>query len=147
MRFKESADRKVVSLANAESVGKVNHFVVDVPTHRLSALQLHKTDDKHRQFLPWELIRGFGDDAITVEQASVLTEGDEALQRGADKHHQLIGKLALSTLGDELGKISDVEFDAETGLLQSIYYDGGEARGENLKGIGSYAVVLEVAVD
>ncbi|MEO6956006.1 MAG: PRC-barrel domain-containing protein [Antricoccus sp.] len=144
MRFKESTGRPVVSLANAESIGRISRFVIDVPTHRVSAVQLDKTKDKHQQFLTWETISAFGEDAITVADISKIVEGDEAQKLGADKHHQVIGKRALSTFGDELGTITDVEFDPETGLLQSILYDSGEARGDHLKGIGSYAVILGV---
>lgn len=147
MRFKESTGRKVVSLANADGIGRISHFVIDVPTHRVSAVQLDKTKDKHQQFLTWETISAFGDDAITVTDISKIIEGDETQKLGADKHHQVIGKRALSTLGDELGTITDVEFDPETGLLQSILYEGGVAEGDHLKGIGSYAVILEVEVD
>lgn len=147
MRFKESIDRKVVSLANAESIGKVSHFVVDVPEHKISAMKLRKTDDKHRAFVVWGSISAFGDDAVTVADAAVLAAGDETLEKGADKHHQLIGKLALSTLGDELGVVSDVEFDPATGVLLRIQHTHGSTHGDGLVGIGSYAAVLEVTAD
>lgn len=144
MRFKESHNRKVVSLANAESIGKISRFVVDVPGRKVLALRLRKTDDKHRAFLPWDAISGFGDDAVTVPDAEGLSAGDEALQKADDKHHQLIGKLALSTGGDEMGVVSDVEFDPATGLLQQIHCTSGTARGDALVGIGTYAAVIDV---
>lgn len=144
MRFKESHNRKVVSLANAESIGKVARFVVDVPGRKVLALRLRKTDDKHRPYLLWESVSGFGDDAVTVPDATVLCAGDEALQAAADKHRELIGKLALSTGGDEMGVVSDVEFDPVTGLLEHIHCTGSTARGDALVGVGSYAAVIDV---
>lgn len=144
MRFNDSSDRKVVSLENAESIGKISEFVIDVEARKVSALRLRKTDDKHREFLAWDSISAFGDDAVTVADAGVLEAGDETMQALSDKHHQLIGKLALSTGGDELGVVSDVEFDPATGLLEQIHYTGGAARGDALVGIGSYAAVIDV---
>lgn len=144
MRFNDSTDRKVVSLQNAESIGRISRFVVDVASRKVSAVRLRKTDDKHRQFLTWDSISAFGHDAVTVADASVLAPGDSAMEELTDKHHQLIGKLALSTAGDELGVVSDVEFDAASGTLEQILYTGGTARGDALIGIGSYAAVLDV---
>lgn len=144
MRFNDSSGRKVVSLANAETVGKVSKFIIDVKARKVSAVRLRKTPDKHREFLLWDSMTAFGDDAVTIPDAEVLDAGDEAMQAQSDKHHQLIGKLALSTGGDELGVVSDVEFDAASGMLEQIHYTGGAARGDALVGIGSYAAVIDV---
>ncbi len=144
MRFNDSTDRKVVSLSNAETIGKISRFVIDVKTRKVSAVRLRKTNDKHREFLMWDSITAFGDDALTVADPGVLEAGDETLQALSDKHHQLIGKLALSTGGDELGVVSDVQFDAASGMLEQIHYTGGAARGDALIGIGSYAAVIDV---
>ncbi|MEO8852103.1 MAG: hypothetical protein ABI360_10290 [Allobranchiibius sp.] len=144
MRFNDSTDRKVVSLSNAETIGKISKFIVDVKSRKVSAVRLRKTDDKHREFLLWDSVSAFGDDAVTVAGPDVLEAGDERMQALSGKHHQLVGKLALSTGGDELGVVSDVEFDAASGMLEQIHYTGGAARGDALVGIGSYAAVIDV---
>lgn len=143
MRLKKATGRKVVSLATAETVGKISRFVIDVPQRRISALVLRKTD-KHGEILAWSDVTGFGDDAVTVADVGVLSEADGSMKELSDKDHQLIGKRALSTRGDDLGEIKDVEFDPSTGLLEQIHYPDGTARGDSLVGIGTYAAVLDI---
>ena len=143
MRVKNATGRKVVSLASAESIGKISRFVIDVPQRRISALVLRKTD-KHGEILAWNDINGFGDDAVTVADVAVLSEADGATKEFSGKDYQLVGKRALSTRGDDLGEVEDVDFDAKTGLLERIYYADGTARGDALVGIGTYAAVLDI---
>ena len=143
MRFKKATGRKVVSLSSAESIGKVSRFVVDVPQRRISALVLRKTD-KHGEILAWSDVAGFGDDAVTVSDVDVLSEPDELMKKLSGKDHQLLGKRALSTRGDDLGEVTDVDFDPNSGLLERIHYADGTARGDALVGIGTYAAVIDI---
>jgi sporulation protein YlmC with PRC-barrel domain len=49
----------------------------------------------------------------------------------------------LTSTGDELGKVADVDFDATSGALVSLLVDGGtEVEAARLVGVGSYAVVV-----
>ncbi|MBO1765758.1 PRC-barrel domain-containing protein [Allobranchiibius sp. GilTou38] len=143
MRFKKATGRKVVSLATAETVGKVSRFVIDVPQRRIAALVLRKTD-KHGEILTWSDVTGFGDDAVTVADVGVLSEADGPMKELSDKDYQLMGKRVLSTRGDDLGEVKDVDFDPGTGLLETIHYPDGSARGDALVGIGTYAAVIDV---
>ncbi|MBO1755680.1 PRC-barrel domain-containing protein [Allobranchiibius sp. CTAmp26] len=143
MRLKKATGLKVVSLATAETIGKVSRFVIDVPQRRISALVLRKTD-KHGEILAWSDITGFGDDAVTVADVEVLSVADGPMKELSDKDYQLIGKRALSTRGDDLGEVKDVDFDPSTGLLEQIHYPDGTARGDALVGIGTYAAVLDI---
>jgi hypothetical protein len=59
------------------------------------------------------------------------------------KDHHLLGKRVLSTGGDDLGKVDDVEFDPGTGTITALLLPGGEVAGIRLVGVGSYAVVLQ----
>ena len=47
--------------------------------------------------------------------------------------------------GDEIGTVDDVEFDPETGEVTSLILASGDIAGTRLVGIGSYAVVAELA--
>lgn len=140
MRFSEASGHKVVSTATAEDVGRIDTFVVDPATRSVVALTLKKTDGGDT--LPWADIVGFGADAVTIADAAKITEAPAELAELTGKDHHLLGKRLLSSGGDELGKVKDVEFDPDSGTVTSIITKENEVPGSALLGVGSYAVVV-----
>lgn len=143
--FSGAKGRQVVSTSSADTVGKVNSYVVDPATHAVVAVQLKKTDDGDT--LAWSDITAFGDDAVTVSGPDMITEPSEDVSSLLGKDHGLLGKRVLSSAGDELGKVDDVEFDTTSGVITQILVDGGKGEdstvaGDRLRGVGSYAVVV-----
>jgi uncharacterized protein YrrD len=139
--FSEATGRKVVSTATAETVGKIDGFVIDPARHAVVALTLKKTDSGDT--LRWADITAFGHDAVTVSGADTIIEADQDLASLTRKDHRVLGKLVLSTRGDELGKVNDVEFDPDTATITALHLDGGHVEGVRLIGVGSYAVVVQ----
>ncbi len=140
MRFSDADGRKVVSTSSAETVGKLDGFVVDPQQRRIVAVEVKKTDSGDT--LMWSAIVGFGADAVTVTDAHAITELSEEVAALAGKDHHLKGKRILSNAGDELGPVDDVEFDPESGQVQALITGEQDIAGERLIGIGSYAVVV-----
>ena len=64
MRFSEAKGRKVVSTATAETVGRVDGFVVDPRSRTVLALKVKKAASG--DVLPWRQVESFGTDAVTV---------------------------------------------------------------------------------
>ena len=143
MRFSDAKGRKVVSTSSAETVGKLDEFVVDPRRRVVVAVELKKTDSGDT--LMWADIVGFGADAITVTGADMIADQAAEVAALAGKDHRMLGKRILSAAGDELGKVDDVEFDPETGGLQCLIAGDLQIDGERLIGIGSYAVVVAAA--
>lgn len=141
MLFSDAKGRKVVSTSTAETVGKVSGFVVD-PTSR-AVLALHVKKAESGDTLRWDRLTAFGVDAVTVSGAGDVTAADPAVEALSDKAHRVLGKRVLSTSGDELGKVDDVEFDASSGTVTALVLDKGSVEGVRLVGVGSYAVVVE----
>ena len=141
MRFSEAEGHKVVSTSTAETVGRIDRFVVDAPGRRVAALLLKKTS-AGGDMLPWAAIAAFGVDAVTVGDASAVVTADEHLAELADKRHTLQGKRVLSQLGVDLGVVKDVDFDPADGTVRAILTDREELTGERLVAAGSYAVVV-----
>lgn len=141
MLFSDAKSHKVVSTTNAETVAKLDGFVVDPASRSVVAIAVKKTKDG--DVVLWDDIKSFGADAVTVESDEKITEavGDVAVL--ADKHHSLLGKRVLSTAGVEIGSVKDVEFDEASGTITGIVLDSETASGESLVGVGSYAVVIE----
>lgn len=142
MRFSDADGRKVVSTATAETVGKVHDYVIDPQGPNVVALLLKKTDEGDT--LRWADVLAFGTDAVTVEGADKITATGDDLTPLLDKRNHLHKKRVLSTLGDELGAVKDIDFDPATGSIISLVLDDkSEVAGKRLVGVGSYAVVVE----
>lgn len=144
MLFSDAKGRKVVSTSTAETVGKVNAFVVD-PTSR-SVLAIHLKKAESGDTLRWSDVTGFGEDAVTVSGADVITVATADVAALSDKAHQVLGKRVLDSRGDDLGEIKDVDFDHTDGSITAFVLDSGRVAGSRLVGIGSYAVVVKAEV-
>lgn len=143
MRFSEAKKRKVVSTSTADTVGKVERFVVDPSSRKVIALELKKTSDASA--LAWSNITSFGTDAVTIPTEDTLGEHSDEVAVLAAKDRRILGKMVLSDAGDELGDVKDLDFDPATGSITSLLLEGGnipEVPGSRLIGIGSYAVVV-----
>ena len=142
MRFREAHGRKVVSADNAESIGRVDAFVVDPGTRSISGLRLGKVKGD-ATFVSWEDVQ-FGADAVIVASSDRLrTARDDTEARIASKDLQPIGKLVLDDSGTALGKVEDVEFDPTSGAIVELDLgDLGRVGGDRLIGLGAYAVVV-----
>jgi uncharacterized protein YrrD len=146
MRFTEIHGRKVVSLADAETLGRVDRYVIDPGKQAVVALRLSKVKGD-ACFLSWADLHAFGADAVTVDDASRLRPAaDEAEERAASKELQVIGKLVLGTSGTVLGKGEDVEMDGESGAIVAVDLgEAGTVAGDRIIGLGSYALVVSDA--
>lgn len=140
MLFSESYGRKVVSTSTAETVGQIADFVIDPQSHSLVALTVKKSDQG--DMLLWTDITAFGADAVTVPAAEVIIDANDAVAALSGKDHHPIGKRVLTTGGEDLGTVVDVDFDPDNGRLITLTLTTGGIAGERLIGIGSYAAVV-----
>ena len=141
MLFSDAKGRKVVSSSTATTVGKVSGFVVDPATRAVVGVQLKKAE--HGDLLRWSDITAFGADAVTVTDPDKIGDGGESVRALTGKAHRVLGKRVLTSTGDELGKVADVDFDPVSGVLAALLVDDdSEVEGARLLGVGSYAVVV-----
>ncbi|RLV51111.1 hypothetical protein D9V37_04110 [Nocardioides mangrovicus] len=141
MRWTDVKGSKLVSTTTADTVGKVNGFLLDPASRRLVALQFKKTPQG--KYARWGDLAGVGGDAVTIAETDKITDADDQLSGFVGKDHEVLKKRVLSTEGDELGKVRDIEFDPDTGTLQALVVDGNEVHASRLVGVGSWAVVVE----
>jgi uncharacterized protein YrrD len=140
--FREAHGRKVVSRATAEALGELSHMVVDSSRRHVSAVVVSK-GKKHAFVVDWEHISGFGPDAVMVESEDTLRPpADEHEQKAVDGKLELVGKRVLSERGNEHGSITDVEFDPDSGDVDSVLIGEERIPATDLLGVGSYAAVL-----
>jgi sporulation protein YlmC with PRC-barrel domain len=142
MLFSEARGRKVVSSSTASTVGKVSRLVIDPTTRAVAGVQLKKKTDRG-DMLRWSDITAFGADAVTVTDADRVGDGGDTVQALSGKAHRVLGKRLLTSTGDELGKVADVDFDPVSGVLTALHVDDESVvDAAGLLGIGSYAVVV-----
>lgn len=142
MRYSEAIGRKVVSTSTANTVGVVKGFVLDPKNSTIAALSLQKTAGS-ASYLPWPSITAFGADAVTVAAEDVVVEPDERIAELDGKHHAVHGKRVLTTNGQQIGTVQDVDVDPGTGQVQALLLEELAVEGPRLLGVGSYAVVVQ----
>lgn len=141
MRWSDAKGRKVVSTSDASNVGKVSDVLVDTSAGRVVGVVLKKTDTEGDTLL-WPAIESFGIDAVTVAGEQAVTVADEAVKALRGKDCAVLGKRVLTTDGDGLGKVKDLDFDADTGRLNALVVGGAEISASRLVDAGPYAVVV-----
>jgi sporulation protein YlmC with PRC-barrel domain len=140
MRFSEATGRQVVSTSTAVTVGRVDDFVIDPRSRAVVALTVKKTAGGDT--VRWSDLTAFGTDAVTVSGAERITEAGPEIAALSGKDHRVMGKRVLTTAGDDIGKVDDVEFDPESGTITALILASGDVAGVRLVGVGSYATVV-----
>lgn len=142
MLFSQARKHNVVSTATATRVARVDGFVVLPGPARVALLRLGKVSGAGT-LLAWEDLQGFGPDAVTVATDAVIRPARDTLeQRAEDNDLEIIGKRVLTERGMELGSVTDVDFDPETGAVTSLIIKAETIAGSRLIGLGGYAVVV-----
>jgi uncharacterized protein YrrD len=140
-RFAAASGRKLVSRTSAEELGKLAHIVVDIEHRRIACL----TAGKRRKALlvDWEDVCGFGPDAVIVTDESAVHAARDDRERAAiDGKLDLLGKRALSEMGDDLGPVTDVVFDPASGAVETIVLGNRDEPATALLGAGSFAAII-----
>jgi uncharacterized protein YrrD len=144
MLFSQARKRDVVNTATATRVARVDGFVVLPGPARVALLRLGKVSGAGT-LLAWDDLQGFGPDAVTVATDAVIRPARDALeQRAEDNDLEILGKRVLTERGMELGAVTDVDFDLETGAVITLITKTETIAGERLIGLGGYAVVVSV---
>lgn len=140
-RFTAAKGRKVVSRASAEELGNVRHLLVDTEQRRVLSVVVDRR--RNARLVDWENVSGFGADAVMVADEQSLHEPQNDRERAAARGQlELLGRLALSDLGNELGEVDDVIFDPDSGTLEALVVGDHEQPAGSILGAGSYAVIL-----
>jgi uncharacterized protein YrrD len=145
-RFTAAQGRKVVSRASAKELGNVEHLLVDTAQRRVASVVVGKR--RKARLVNWEGVSGFGADAVMIADEESLHEPQNEREQAAVRGQlELLDRRALSDLGNEMGKIDDVIFDPDSGMLESFVVGDQEQPAASLLGAGSFAVILRAAPD
>jgi uncharacterized protein YrrD len=140
--FRNSIGRKIVSRTSARELGAVSHLLVDDQQRQVASIVIGR--GKKAQFIDWAQVTGFGPDAVMVtDESSLRSPADDRERAASEGKLELVGKRTLSELGNELGQVDDVTFDADSGALEHLVIGDRRLPAGSLLGSGSYAAVLE----
>ncbi len=109
MLYSDLKGRKLVDTSAADTVGKVDGFLLDPSSRSVAALEFKKTD--HGSTVAWSDLTAVGADAVTVAGTSVITDPEGRLADLATKDGQVLKKRVLSDAGEDLGKVHDIDLD------------------------------------
>ena len=142
MLFSQARKRDVVNTATATRIARVDGFVVLPGPARVALLRLGKVSGAGT-LLAWDDVQGFGPDAVTVATDAVIRPARDALeQRAEDNDLEILGKRVLTERGMELGTVTDVDFDPDTGSITTLITKTETIAGKRLIGLGGYAAVV-----
>jgi len=145
-RFAAARGRKVVSRTSAEELGNLAHLVVDIKRSQVESLVVGK--GRKALLVAWEQVSGFGPDAVMLTDESALHPPRDDRERAAvDGKLELVGKRALTDLGNGLGTVSDVVFEPMTGVIETLVLGDREEPAASLLGAGSFAAIFRAPAE
>lgn len=142
MRLTDALGTTVLSRDDAEVLGRVRHLVVDLDTRRIAALHI---DGRRKKALlvDWDALSGFGPDAVVVGPGDALRgPADDRELAMVSGDLDWIGRRVLTDQGNDVGRVTDVEFDPASGALTALVTDEGSHDAAQLRALGPYCVVV-----
>lgn len=137
MRWRRAIKTKVVSTETAETIGHVEHFVIDPENRRVTGAVVGD------RIVGFDDSGGIGVDALTVDsEESLRAPMSDREKRSASGELDPIGRLVLTEEGLQLGEVADIDFDPVDGTVEQILLGDDELAGRRLLGVGAHAVVV-----
>ncbi|GAA1928047.1 hypothetical protein GCM10009837_61940 [Streptomyces durmitorensis] len=128
----------VISAEDARPAGEVAGIGIDPRTRRITELYLR--DTKTGDSVPWTAVRGVGPDAVIIDTGAAAEDSRSSSHSRA--HKRLLGKRVLTEYGEDIGTLTEVTFDPDTGTVGDLYVGREQTPGNRLIGLGPYALVL-----
>ncbi len=144
--FANVEGRAVVASDSAESIGSVKGFVLDARGQRIESIHIDG-HGKKAIVLDWSAIKAFGADAVMATTADDPSVVDNDHQKAAVKGAvTMLGTRVLTVNGQELGVVTDVEFDTGSGVVVRVMTQQGSIEPDRFRSLGSYALVVDDAL-
>lgn len=144
----------VYSLEKATKLGYIKDVIYDSQNSKLMAFTMEYPGlfSPTRYVLPFENVRSVGRDALMVENSQALIPGRQKpeISRIIDSNHTTSDKIVMTASGNDLGRVSDVIIDPDSGEAVSYIVSSGLAqsigRGKDYVDAGHASVIGPSAV-
>lgn len=136
----ELTRKPVVAVDSAEQLGSISGVKIDPATRLITAMAI---GGKKGGVIGREAVRAVAGDVVTLTSADAVHEAVDASEQDLlAGRFDLRKKRVLTTAGFDVGQVRDAEFD-DDGTLTVLLTTTQAVPGAALRGIGSYAVVVE----
>ena len=133
--------RDVVSRESAENHGSISGAVLDVASRTLVAWQIGS--GRKGRIAEHRSVHGIGEAAVVVDQDASIREATSPEEEATVKGHRpLLSARVITDAGEDIGPVQDVEFEPDSGAVQTVSVPGGPIPADRLRGLGSYALVV-----
>jgi sporulation protein YlmC with PRC-barrel domain len=139
MLFSQILRHQVVSTGTQDIVGYVDGLLVDPSTGKVAALRIGQ--GLHGDTVLWDDIEGFSPYAVAVGSAGAARPAEGRAAELLASDHQIMGKRLVTEAGEQIGRVTDVEFDLTTGSVTRLLTTDGPIRADYLPAAGAYAAV------
>lgn len=133
--------KPVLSRDSAEELGRVTGVAIALDPPRVTSLVVKS--GRKTGVIAREQVTSFGPDAVVVGSDDAWhepsTDDDE---RAAAGRTVPVAKRVLTDAGNEIGTVSDAEFDPADGTVVALFAQDGPIAAQRLRGLGSYALVV-----
>ncbi|WP_037853517.1 hypothetical protein [Streptomyces sp. NRRL S-340] len=136
--FTQTQGLPVITVEEAEPLGRVESLTIDPHTRSIACLRLSGAP-RHATAIAWNAVEGVGRDAVIV-RSHAAGPGEKSFPA----HQEALGHRVLTEDGTEHGSVKDIAYDSTTGRVLTLYTALGEISGDCLLGLGGYAVVVRI---
>lgn len=132
MKSKELLGLPLISIADAREVGTIGGLVINPQQKSVDLLLLEKKEGEDLQGIPFCLIEGVGDFAVTVTDSNLIINIMKIglLKDLVEKEIRLVGSRLITNKGKYLGQVTECSLNAENGMLTELFYQEEEGEGE-----------------
>jgi uncharacterized protein YrrD len=145
-RFADVDGKPVLSRDSAEELGHVTGVAIALDPPRVTSLVVRS--GRKTGVVPRERVASFGPDAVVVGSDDAWREPSTDDDEGAAGGRSVpVGTRVLTDAGNELGTVSDAEFDPGNGTVVAVFAQDVPIDAQRLRGLGSYALVVRADAD
>lgn len=131
MTIKSSSiiENKVVTVQKGREIGRVSDVIYDPADNKIAAFMIGSSGlFSNPKLIMFSDIKGIGEDAVLIESGDDLkttSEVPKTVAAIAKDGTYLTQRDVLTRSGDELGKVSDIYFDTQTGFVSGFEVSQG----------------------
>ncbi|GAA3151592.1 PRC-barrel domain-containing protein [Streptomyces rectiviolaceus] len=131
----------VISADDARPAGELAGLGIDPQACRITELYLRDVK-RGSDSVPWSEVRGVGPDAVIIDTGAGDATEDARRSPHSRAHKRLLGKRVLTEYGEDIGTLTEVTFDPDTGAVGDLHIGHEQVPGSRMIGLGSYALIL-----
>ena len=134
MRGKEITGLPVYDASEGRKLGSIKDIVLDIDSRKVVGFTVDTGGlfGPGHKVLPMDEIKSIGPDAVMVEDKTHAVLHDEGrepeIRKILDEGHSVYGKKILTRSGKDLGAVSDIMVETDSGVVSGYEISGGIAR-------------------